>query len=308
MDNKRPNVSEYEDLDEMLYEDEENKYHSAIQNKIGKTEKSVKTIFGVIIAALAVLVVLLIVFFSIKNGKKNKTEETTTEITTEETTVSDDSYAPGDFVISTGASLRFRKDHSRTAEHLKSIPNGTKITVTEVYTDTNASNETEKYWGKTVFDNEEGWVCMYYLINPGAANTTTSPAVSTTETESTTEAAQVTTTQAAQEVTTAPVVTTSAPVTQSVQTTAPVQTTAEYSGAYTTGSYYFENPDSKLHLRNGHSVTAQSIADIPSGETLNVTEIFEDATAESDSLKYWGHVQYLDYEGWVCLSVLQKAQ
>ena len=92
------------------------------------------------------------------NLNKPQLSITENDITTDETP-----YSPGDYIVTAEGSLRLRESHSTASQHIMSVPSGTVLTITEIYTDFNATTSEEKYWGKTYYKGWTAWVALKYL-------------------------------------------------------------------------------------------------------------------------------------------------
>lgn len=309
MDRERKGYSDYDPLEGFNDYEEENEaqdeYHRRTQQKVTRTEKSLKTVFGLIIAALVVLVLLLVAIFGIKNKiSKNKDADETT-VAAEETTAdtAEGNYTPGLYSVTAAGSLRLREEHSMEGKQIMSVPSGTKLNITEIFFDEYAVNEEEKYWGKTDYKGNSAWVCLAFMTKENAAvvdeSTTADTDVPSDNETTLAEAENTTNSSVVPGTSVSPIENTS--VHESATGSSAV-------GTYSTGNYTYTGTDSKLHMRSGHTVSSDSIADIPAGEIFNVTEIVADENAESDALKYWGHISYSGYDGWVCMSVIDAAQ
>ena len=240
-------------------------------------DKSVKTMIGILIAVLLVFVILLGVFVAMKKKNANKPANSgnvatpTDAITTELVTTEADLYPLGEYIVTTDGSLRLREDHSTEAKHIMSVPNGTRLSITEVYIDPNATNPEEKYWGKTDYKGWTAWVALAYLTRSDAA--TPGAEVTTLEGESGATLPNGVTTTAAQGSTT---------------------------GKYTTGKYVV-TADEFLRVREDHSVDSEALTQIDADEEITILEIYHDTDAEDDTLEYWGKVSYDGYVGWVAM-------
>ena len=76
-------------------------------------------------------------------------------------TVSVDKYTPGNY--KTTSSVRLRSGHSTSDNSIETLDADTLLTITEIFTDSNATEENVRYWGKTSYGGNTGWVSMYYL-------------------------------------------------------------------------------------------------------------------------------------------------
>ncbi len=286
------------------------------EEKKSNPEKIIKICLGIVIVALVVVVALSSILLASRGGNEETTaraDETTT-LGEEITTSPAEKYSAGQYTVNVGASgtLRLRKDASKDAEILQDIPNGTLITVSEVKYDETAE-EGSRYWGKTVYLGWDGWVSMIYLANaysesivtPDEQTTApenTSGEVTTGTSEEATTAAPEATTAAPEATTAAPEVTTAAP---EATTAAPENTTSSgASNAYATGKYTVD-AQPHLNMRDGHSVNALAIAQIPDNAEVTVVEVYHDASSTDSYTKYWGKVTYQGITGWVAMGYLE---
>lgn len=310
MDRNQTGISDYDEVSDVLYDEydegEEDAYHNSIRSKVNLTEKSIKTIFGFIIGALALLVVLLIVFFAVKNSAKKKQNDTKPDVstTTEIEEPEDTNYTPGEYVVSASGSLRLRSKPSMEAEHIMSVPSKTKLNITEVRIDKNAATEDSKYWGKTTFKGTEAWVCLSFMTKTSSTlsiidNSTTLPEEETFDFDETTKENSDETTNPDDN--NDPLAETTDPA--SGETTS---STSSSSNAYSTGKYTYNDGD--LNVRSQATVSSDNPIKISAGSVFTVTEIKEDPNAENDTLRYWGRVTYNNVNGWVCMSLLQSAE
>ncbi len=288
--------------DDELFEEETEPRQK--ESKKGNPEKIIKICLGAVVVALVVVVVLASLLLSSRSG-----DETTTAPNDETTTLAEvittspaEMFSAGQYTVNVGANgtLRLRKEANKDAEILQDIPNGTLITVSEVIYD-EAAEEGAKYWGKTVYLGWDGWVSMVYLANaysesivtPGEQTTevenTTSEEI-TGENEATTQAVTSEATTAAQEATTAAVENTTSSGTAG--------------SAYATGKYTVD-AQPHLNMRDGHSVEALAIAQIPDNAEITVIEVYYDANSSNSYTKYWGKVTYQGITGWVAMGYLE---
>ncbi|MBR3767482.1 MAG: hypothetical protein IKL10_04485 [Clostridia bacterium] len=287
-------------FEEELFEEEE---VLETEKKKSNPEKTIKIILGAVIVALIVVVVLAALLLGSKSGNDETTtipEETTT-LVSETTTSPEEKYTPGQYTVNVGANgtLRHRKDATKDAEIVNDIPNGTLLTVTEVKYDATAE-EGSQYWGKTVYLGWDGWVSMTYLANAYSESVVT-PAEQTTAPENTTEGEE-TTAAAPEQTTSASEQTTAAPE----QTTAAPETTTSASNAgsaYATGKYTVD-AQPHLNMRDGHSVDALAIAQIPDKSEITIDEVYYDANSTDSYTKYWGKTTFGGVTGWVAMGYL----
>ena len=279
------------------------------EEKKSNPEKIIKICLGIVIVALVVVVALSSILLASRGGNEESTAPTdeTTTLSEEITTSPAEKYSAGQYTVNVGASgtLRLRKDASKDAEILQDIPNGTLITVSEVKYDETAE-EGSRYWGKTVYLGWDGWVSMIYLANAYSESIVT-PDEQTTAPEGAsdeaTTAAPEATTAAPEATTAAPEATTAAP---EITTSASESTTASTgaSNAYATGKYTVD-AQPHLNMRDGHSVNALAIAQIPDNAEVTVVEVYHDASSTDSYTKYWGKVTYQGITGWVAMGYLE---
>lgn len=256
------------------------------------------------IAVMVVFGVVIIILVSVLLGlKQNKGEETTVDETTtlpvEITTAPEERYEIGQYTVNVGGTgtLNLRKEPTKDAEQLISVPHGTLLNITEIKYDAQGDDKTQ-FWGKADYLGWTGWVSMTYLVKaytegivtPGEL--TTAAVESTTGTEDTTGA----------ESTTAPETTTAAP---EVTTAAPEATTSSGAGsAYSTGKYTVD-AQPHLNMRDDHSVNALAIAQIPDNAEVTVVDVYYDSNSTDSYTKYWGKVTYGGITGWVAMGYLE---
>ena len=248
------------------------------------SDRSVKTLIGILIAVLLVLVILLGVFVALKKKDKNQPANsgniatasdvvTTTEVAV---TTEADLYPVGDYIVSAEGSLRLREDHSTEAKHIMSVPSGTKLTITEIYIDDNAATPEEKFWGKTDYKGWAAWVAMSYLSKAAESGTE----VTTLEGESG----------------------------AAVVTTLPGETTTKSasSAKYEVGKYVV-TADEFLRVREDHDVDSEAFTQIDHGEEITVLEIYHDEETDDPTLEYWGKISYEGEIGWVAMHYTEPA-
>ena len=239
------------------------------------SDRSVKTLIGILIAVLLVFVILLGVFAAMREKGKTPANSNLTATVTDADTVSevptteDELYPVGEYVVSAEGSLRLREDHSTDSKHIMSVPSGTKLTITEVYIDKDAATNEEKFWGQTVYKGWTAWVAMAYLTRSTSAGETT-----TLEGES--------------------------ELTVSGVTGVGETTTSSSSKTYATGKYVV-TADEFLRIREDHDVSSEAISQINAGEKITILEVYHDADADDATLEYWGKVSYDGYVGWVAM-------
>lgn len=247
------------------------------------TRRSVKSLLVLLVAVLVVFAVLIGVYLA-KNKKDGKDTPanssdvvTTTEPISERVTTEAELYQPGEYVVTADGSLRLREEHSIDSKHIMSVPNGTKLTITEIYVDSAAATPEEKFWGKTDYKGWTAWVAMAYLTKSGSQ-----PAAATG-----TDVPQP-------------------GVTGNVTTTLPGETTTKApgtpTGKYDTGKYKVTADEvGFVRLRESHSVDSESLDEIEYGEEITILEVYHDTDAEDDTLEYWGKVSYGGNVGWVAM-------
>ena len=268
------------------------------------SDRPVKAIFAVVIAALLVLSVVLGILFGMQEGGKEEettlAPETTTEEIVETTTLPEELYKVGDYIVSTGGySLRFRKDHAKDAESITDIPDKTELTVTEIYYDETAE-EDFKYWGQVLYLGHTGWVTMSYLENAFSEDIVT-PEELPTEAEATTAAgttAESTTAASAQQNPTTE-------TTTSASTNVTETTTQAAASKYTAGDYKIATGGYTLTFRQSASATATAIMNIADGTQITVLEVVDTGAANGNT-RYWGKIVHLGHTGYVAMAYLEK--
>ena len=262
-----------------------------------KPARSLKKYFAVVIVVLLVAAVVC----GIVAGKvkaENEAETTTAPVTTAEPLPTeppvDDTYKPGSYSVNTGdVALRFRKDHSQDAEAILEIADKTKLEITEIYIDENATDEVFKYWGKTKFLGHEGWITMKYLKKEYSDNIVTPDDFTDAVTESAT-AAGVTTAD-----TTVPNVT--KPAAESVTAGNSGTATSKYSA----GDYKVATGGSTLRFKKKPGRNTDVLASIPDGTAVAVLEVIE-INETDDIYRYWGKISYNGHIGYVSMAYLAK--
>ncbi len=267
------------------------------------------TFVRICIAAMVFFGVAIIALVSILLGLKQKepTETTVDETTTmpvEITTSPEERYEVGQYTVNVGGTgtLNLRKEPTKDAEQLISVPHGTLLNVTEIKYDAEGDDKTQ-FWGKADYLGWTGWVSMTYLVKaygegvvtPGEVTTAGEETTAIAGTESTTEAAEATTT-ASEATTAAPEVTTAA----SSETT----TASGAGSAYSTGKYTVD-AQPHLNMRDDHSVNALAIAQIPDKAEVTVVDVYYDSNSTDSYTKYWGKVTYGGITGWVAMGYLE---
>lgn len=263
------------------------------------TDRPVKAIFAVVIAALLVLSVALGILFGMQETDTEETTtqapETTTEEIVETTTLPEELYKTGDYIVATdGYSLRFRKDHAKDAESITDIPDKTQLTVTEIYYDETAE-EDFKYWGQVVYLGHTGWVTMCYLENAFSEDIVTPEELPTQD-----EPTSVESTTAAQTQQNPPTETTTAASPSVTETT--TQATAS---KYTAGDYKIATGGYTLTFRQSASATATAIMNIADGTQITVLEVVDTGAANGNT-RYWGKIIHLGHTGYVAMAYLEK--
>ena len=289
MDDNKVKYYPYEEYpdDAGQYPQEENDgYYQDDGGSQKGSDKSIKTLIGILVAVLLVFVILLGVFVAMKKKDKdgnpagsNATATDaiagTTAYVPEQVTTEEQRYQPGEYVVTAQGNVRLREDHSIDSKHIMSVPSGTKLTITEVYIDAAAADDEQKFWGKTDYKGWTAWVALAFLSKSDGAGTAT-PEATTAEGASDTAA----TTAAADETTTKK---------------------DDAAGAYSTGKYVVTSDVGFVRLREGHSVDTDGLAEIPTDEEITVLEVYHDEDADDESLEYWGKVSYDGEVGWVAL-------
>ena len=74
----------------------------------------------------------------------------------------------GEYENRTGGVINLRLSPGTNSERVGALPDGARVTVTELWTDSAATETALKKWGKVSFNGTEGWAAMYYLTpTPG---------------------------------------------------------------------------------------------------------------------------------------------
>ena len=274
----------YEDYPEEGEKPSENSDNGDYNGGGKKGEKSVKTLIGILVAVLLVLVILLGIAAAVKKNK-NKTANGDNVATgsdavtgiSETVTTEAELYPTGDYIVSAEGSLRLREDHSIDAKHIMSVPSGTKLTISEVFIDTNAATPEEKFWGKTEYKGWTAWVAMNYLSKAAGADAE----ATTLEGESGMAGA----------------------------TTLPGETTTKSGtgGKYEVGKYVVTAETGFVRIREDHDVESEALSEIETDEEITILEVYHDEDADDDTLEYWGKVSYDGYTGWVALYYTKPA-
>lgn len=145
----------------------------------GKDRKTLIIVLSVIIGALLLMAVLLMVRVFTDNDRKSaepgnrsasdNAAPTYTEPKTEEAAAAQPAakYTPGSYKNVTQSTINLRAEPSTYSARLLMVGWGAVITVTEVYEDTTATDETVRWWGKTNVSGYTGWVALYYFSKVG---------------------------------------------------------------------------------------------------------------------------------------------
>lgn len=271
------------------------------ENEKKTSDRPVKAIFAVVIAALLILSVVLGILFGMQETEVEEettlAPETTTEEVVETTTLPEELYKVGDYIVSTGGySLRFRKDHAKDAESITDIPDKTQLTVTEIYYDETAE-EDFKYWGQVTYLGHTGWVTMSYLENAFTEDIVT-PDELTTADETTT---------VVEGTTAAPTQQTPTTETTTAASQNTVETTTQSTGSkYAAGDYKIATGGYTLTLRQSASASATAILSIADGTQITVLEVVDTGAANGNT-RYWGKIVHLGHTGYVAMAYLEKA-
>ena len=289
-------------IDEVIDENEQ-----PAQKKGGKSEKLVRVCLFAVIAAVLVVAVLVAVIVGIENSGEEETtvpvQETTTGVI-EITTSPAEKYSVGQYSVNVGPNgkLNLRKEPSKDGEQILAIDNGTLLSITEIYYDETADADSQ-YWGRTLYKGWDAWVSMKYLITAYAENIVTPAEQTTAAAEELTGQTETTTASAVIELTTSAVVQEATTAAQETTTAAKTETSTA-SSAYSTGTYKVI-AEPHLNMRDDHSVSALSIAQIPANSTVTIVEVYYDANATDSYVKYWGKTSFGGYTGWVAMGYLK---
>ncbi|MBR5218646.1 MAG: SH3 domain-containing protein, partial [Clostridia bacterium] len=60
-----------------------------------------------------------------------------------------------------------------------------------------------------------------------------------------------------------------------------------------------------LNMREDHSVSSLSIAQIPANATITIVDVYHDANSTNPYAKYWGKTTYSGITGWVAMGYLK---
>ncbi len=125
----------------------------------------------VFLAVIAVLVLSAATASGVFIGKNkaDKESEAASEaaslLAAETTTSAVEVYPVGEYVIKTGGyTLLLREQPSKGSADRAEIPDKTAITISEIAEDPDATDENYRFWGKTSYEGETGWVPMKYLV------------------------------------------------------------------------------------------------------------------------------------------------
>lgn len=280
MDDNKVKYYPYEEYSESVdqFPQENNGYYQDDGGSKKSSDKSVKTLIGILVAVLLVFVILLGIFVALKKKGKDGAGTASTNATVtdaavtnavEQVTTEEERYQPGEYTVIADGNVRLREDHSVDSKHIMSVPTGTKLTISEVYIDSAATEEDQKFWGKTEYKGWTAWVALAYLSrSDGTAEATTAAggvgvAITTADGETTTGDSST--------------------------------------GRYSTGKYVVTADIGFLRLREDHDVTSEELSQIETDEEITILEIYHDTNADAESLEYWGKVSYDGYVGWVAM-------
>ena len=285
------NLYEDEILDEEEQQNEEN------ANGAGKNTAFVRICIAIMVVFAVAIIALVSVLIGLKQGNAEETtvDETTT-LPVEITTAPEERYEVGQYTVNVGGTgtLNLRKEPTKDAEQLISIPHGTLLNVIEIKYDAEGDSKTQ-FWGKAEYLGWTGWVSMTYLVKAYTEGIVTPGEVTTAPVESTSAVDETTTAASAETSTAAPEVTTSA---------AENTTSSTAGGAYSTGKYTVD-AQPHLNMREDHSVTALAIAQIPDKAEITVVDVYYDSNSTDSYTKYWGKVTYGGITGWVAMGYLE---
>lgn len=289
--------------DDEIFEQEESEATDTEESSNG----SGKTLRIILIAVVVALVVVIVAVSVLLNAKKDDDENETISENTASTTISDSSagndestsaiigeqttYEPGKYTVNVGqnGTLTLRKSPSKTAESILSIPNGTSLTITEIYTDTAATDDLV-YWGKTVYLGWDAWVSMNYLAKAYSDNIVTPAEVTTEPSSSEAEASSDTSTE--------------------VIATEEKTTEAQQENSGEASNVYVVNVDGglTLNMRSEPNADSEKVhsSGIPSGTEVTVLDTYENADAVDANVKVWAKVTYDGVTGWVAMGYLES--
>lgn len=277
---------------------------AAVQPKAKTGVNSDKMLRLIIIAVIAGLIILVVLITMLLGSGSDKDQDFQGEsiadagaaVTGDLVTVSGEEsftgtvpdttegYQPGSYTVNVGANgtLTLRKEATATSESILSIPNGTKLTITEVVFNS-AAEEGLQYWGKTEYLGWNAWVCMTYLAKAYSGNVVTPGEVTTAPPDT-------------------PEQTTEAPSEEPTQE--PTQEPTE-PPALAENEYYV-NVDPSLNMRAEPSTDSDKIASIPGGSTVKVLDTYENPDAQDVIVKVWAKIEYGGVTGWVAMYYLSK--
>lgn len=284
--------------DDEVFEQEESEATDTEESSKGSGKK-LRVFLVVVAVAVVVVVVAVSVLF---NAKKDDDENETISENTASTTLPDSSvgndestsstigeqitYEPGKYTVNVGqnGTLTLRKSPSKTAESILSIPNGTSLTITEIYTDTAATDDLV-YWGKTVYLGWDAWVSMNYLAKAYSDNIVTPAEVTTEPSSSETEASSDTSTEV-------------------------IATESTQGSTGANSNVYVVNVDDglTLNMRSEPDAGSEKVhsSGIPSGTEVTVLDTYENADAVDANVKVWAKVTYDGVTGWVAMGYLES--
>lgn len=256
---------------------------SAVKSSGGLSSELLMKIIIAAVAVGAVIIIILgcLVFSSFNKDKDNDSEQTTVSSVEGDKTV-------GTYTVTISqdpkACLNLREEASMDGKVLAEIDNGAHLMVTDVAV---ADDIT---WGKVSYEGFTGFVNMEFLVKSYTGNVPSVPEVTTQAPEGSTEG------KPENEVTTKPSETvTSAPTSASTN-----------SGAEGAMGKYIVDAQPSLNLRDGHSVDALSIAQIPDKAEITITDVYHDEDSTDSYTKYWGKTTYGGITGWVAMGYLDS--
>lgn len=136
-----------------------------------KKNKQTVSIPKLILLIVAVAVIAVAAITGARMGTKKAEKESSAAAAkeaasraAEASTVPVAKYSAGTYKVETGGyTLLIREQPSKSAGDKGEIPDNTGITITEISEDPEAADENYRYWGKTQYNGETGWVPMGYL-------------------------------------------------------------------------------------------------------------------------------------------------
>lgn len=136
-----------------------------------KKNKSNVNAAKLFLVVFAVLVLGVAAVIGVRMGTKKADTESSVAASKEalskaeeQATVSTSKYSPGSYKVQTGGyTLLLRERPSKNAPDRNEIPDNSVIRISEITESPDAPDENYRYWGKTVYDGETGWVPMGYL-------------------------------------------------------------------------------------------------------------------------------------------------